>query len=392
MKRSAADHVLNNYAPFLNSTQHELLYVGSKMPVPKFDPETIFEVVTHATKILQTQGPLIEVQPPVCIVGDIHGNLRDLLRIISMYFSETDYKFLFLGDYVDRGPFSLEVVILLYSFLIKYPKRFFLIRGNHEVFDSNSNKTIGLIDDCTLTYQNTRLVDPIYKSFGWLPIAALINNKILCLHGGLSPDLHTIDDIKNIRIPFNSLTNELVSDILWSDPNRLIAQFMDSPRGRGKYFGASVATKFLQSNNLTHLIRGHQCVLHGVEYFSENVITVFSSSYYNDEEENKAGALLINENMEMVPVSLPAFQQTKRFLASFVDAPNIVLTRGTSEVYDTGSPAALSHLPVFSTFGHVTPKKRRNSGLVSLRTLPVSASPSRPIKKFLPLTKFPTHI
>ena len=391
MKRSAADHVLKNYAPFINSTQHELLYVGSKMPVPKFDPETILEIVESATKILQAQGPLIEIQPPVCIVGDIHGNLRDLLRIISLYFTETDYKFLFLGDYVDRGPFSLEVVTLLYSFLIKYPRRFFMIRGNHEVFDSNSSKSIGLIDDCNLTYQSTKLVDPIYRSFGWLPIAALINEKILCLHGGLSPDLHTLDDIKSIKIPFNRLNTELVSDILWSDPNRLIAQFMDSARGRGKYFGASVANKFLRANNLTHLIRGHQCVTHGVEFFSENVITVFSSSYYNDEEENKAGVLLINENMEIVPVSLPAYQQTKRFLASFVDAPNIVLTRGTSEVYN-GSAAALTHLPAFPTFGHITPKKRRNSGLVSLRTVPVSASPTRPVKKYLPIARLPSHL
>ena len=101
MQRTAADFVLKYYAPFLKSTQHELLYVGTKMPVPKFDLDMLRLLISEATDVLRGQSSLIEIEPPVCIIGDIHGNLRDMLRIITMYFSENKYKFLFLGDYVE---------------------------------------------------------------------------------------------------------------------------------------------------------------------------------------------------------------------------------------------------------------------------------------------------
>jgi diadenosine tetraphosphatase ApaH/serine/threonine PP2A family protein phosphatase len=386
MKTTSANLVFKNYTPFLNSTQQELLYVGSKMPIPKFEKETITELIEEALQVLKPQGPLIEIEPPVCIVGDIHGNLRDLLRIISLYFTETDYKFLLLGDYVDRGNFSLEVVTLLYALLVKFPDRFFLLRGNHEFCENF--KSSGLIDDCKFTYDDTSLACEIYSSFDWLPIACLIKKEILCLHGGLSPHLNTIDDIRAIKIPFSKLEDEMVADILWSDPNRLVSQFMDSQRGRGKIFSQVNANRFLQANNLRYLVRGHQCVSEGIEFFSDNVITVFSSSYYNDDEENKAGCLLISPNMELNPVSLPSYQHGKRKGAAFVDVPKKTLTRRSSLVYkDFPNISCFAPIPtVIPTF---SPKKRRMSGSISLKPVPVSAVVKSP-KPFIPRPKIAT--
>ena len=181
----------------------------------------------------------------------------------------------------------------------------------------------------------------------------------------------------------------MVSDILWSDPNRLVSRYMESSRGCGKLFGQNIAARFLEENNLKYLIRGHQCVTDGVDFFSNCVVTVFSSSFYNDVEENKAGCLLIGPDMELTPVTLPAIQHGKRRAATFVDAPNLSLSRrGSSMVYKE-PPKMCSFSPLMTVIPQFTPKKRRMSGVVSIKTLPVSAGTKSP-KPIVPLPKIST--
>lgn len=134
---------------------------------------------------------------------DLHGNIRDLIRILkSISFLESDLKILFLGDYVDKGNFSLEVITLLFSLFLQFPERIFLLRGNHEF--SNVNVEYGFKDELYKQYKNDRLWEKFNSVFNWLPIAALIGNKIICFHGGISPQLKNIDQIRSIERPIST--------------------------------------------------------------------------------------------------------------------------------------------------------------------------------------------
>ena len=318
MKRAAADFIYKIISPFFSFTEQEIFTIGTKIPIPKFSEDIIVELSFKTTSILQTMGPVLELEPPIRIIGDIHGNLHDLLRIINPVLDQTDIKILLLGDYIDRGSYSLEVVIFLFTLLNKYTGRFFLLRGNHEFKGVCSQS--GLLTDLKHSYNSTDLFDTLHDTFEWLPLAAKIGNDYLCLHGGLSPFLNFIEDIKLIPFPIKNYDDKLVSDILWSDPCKSILGFLDSTRGCGVLFGMNVIIKFLNNNNLKKIIRAHQCVSMGVESFNDLVITVFSSSFYRDDE-NRAGYLFIDNNSEIFENSLSPFLALKRINASFVDAP-----------------------------------------------------------------------
>ena len=338
-----ADHVIKMYTPFLNASEHDLMYVGTKMLIPKFQEELIRGLCNEAFSILREQGPFLELTVPICIIGDVHGNLRDLLRLLQNCL-KTNVKFLFLGDYIDRGDFSLEVVTLLFALLVKYPKRFYLLRGNHE-FKENP-KECSLAQELRDHYDSDALAMNIFDTFAWLPIAARINGKVLCVHGGLSPLLQKIEQIQDLKMPITNLEDEMVSDILWSDPNPMVATFVESPRGRGKLFGVAHTVKFLKNNNLKMLIRAHQCIEPGVQFIHKTIVSIFSTSYYNNDVENKAGKLYIDDNCKLVPVKLTAYVQPKRVNSVFFDAPYKVLLTPISQLYKKENTKMSSFMPL----------------------------------------------
>ena len=338
-----ADHVVKMYTPFLDASEHDLMYVGTKMPIPKFQEELIRGLCNEAQLVLKSQGSFLDLCVPICIIGDVHGNLRDLLRLLQNSI-KTNYKFLFLGDYVDRGDFSLEVVTLLFALLVKYPKQFYLLRGNHE-FKENP-KDCSLARELREHYDSDALATNIFETFSWLPIAATINGKILCVHGGLSPRLEKVEQLRGLKMPITDLKDEMISDILWSDPNPMVASFIESPRGRGKLFGVAHTVKFLKDNNLKMLIRAHQCIEPGVQFMHKTIVSIFSTSYYNNDVENKAGKLLIDETCKLIPVKLTAYVQPKRVNATFFDAPYKLLLTPISKLYQKENTKMSSFLPL----------------------------------------------
>lgn len=167
--------------------------------------------------IFMAQPNLLEIEAPMRICGDIHGQYSDLLRLFEQGGFPPESNYLFLGDYVDRGKQSLETICLLLSYKVKYPENFFLLRGNHEC--ASINRIYGFYDECKRRY-NVKTWKTFIDCFNCIPIAAIIDDKIMCMHGGLSPELATLDQIRRIMRPTDIPDTGLLCDLLWSDPDK----------------------------------------------------------------------------------------------------------------------------------------------------------------------------
>ena len=146
------------------------------------------------------------------ICGDIHGQYYDLLRLFEYGGFPPEANYLFLGDYVDRGKQSLETICLLLAYKIKYPENFFILRGNHEC--ASINRIYGFYDECKRRY-NIKLWKTFTDCFNCLPIAAIIDEKIFTMHGGLSPDLNSMEQIRRVMRPTDVSSGLVVSRGSW---------------------------------------------------------------------------------------------------------------------------------------------------------------------------------
>ncbi|CEI97000.1 Putative Serine/threonine-protein phosphatase [Rhizopus microsporus] len=248
-----------------------------------------------AMDIFLSQPSLLELSPPVKVVGDTHGQYTDLIRLFEMGGFPPSANYLFLGDYVDRGKQSLETILLLFCYKIKYPENFFLLRGNHEC--ANVTKVYGFYDEC-----KRRLSAKMWRTFvdvfNTLPIAALVAGKIFCVHGGLSPSLHSMDEIRNIQRPTDVPDYGLLNDLLWSDPAEIEGDWEDNERGVSYVFGKKVINEFLSKFDLDLVCRAHMVVEDGYEFFANrSLVTVFSAPNYCGEFDNFGAIMSVNEEL-----------------------------------------------------------------------------------------------
>jgi serine/threonine-protein phosphatase PP1 catalytic subunit len=206
-------------------------------------------------EIFLQQPCLLELAAPVKICGDIHGQYSDLLRLFEYGGFPPAANYLFLGDYVDRGKQSLETICLLLAYKIKYPENFFLLRGNHEC--ASINRIYGFYDECKRRF-NVKLWKVFTDTFNCLPVAAVIDEKILCMHGGLSPELINVEQIKNIERPTDVPDAGLLCDLLWSDPSKDVKGWGMNDRGVSYTFGADKVAEFLIKNDMDLVCRAHQ--------------------------------------------------------------------------------------------------------------------------------------
>lgn len=242
-----------------------------------------------AREVFSKQPNLLELEAPIKICGDIHGQYSDLLRLFEYGGFPPEANYLFLGDYVDRGKQSLETICLLLAYKIKYPENFFLLRGNHEC--ASINRIYGFYDECKRRY-SIRLWKTFTDCFNCLPVAALIDEKILCMHGGLSPELKSMDQIKNISRPTDVPDTGLLCDLLWADPDKDVVGWGENDRGVSYTFGADSVSEFLQRHDLDLVCRAHQVVEDGYEFFAKRqLVTIFSAPNYCGEFDN-AGAIM----------------------------------------------------------------------------------------------------
>lgn len=176
---------------------------------------SINHVIQKAKQVFMEQPNLLELEAPLKICGDIHGQYYDLLRIFEYGGWPPDSNYLFLGDYVDRGRQSIETIVLLLCFKIKYPENFFLLRGNHEC--AQINRIYGFYDEVRRRY-DIKMWKSFSDCFNCLPSCALIDEKILCMHGGLSPDFHSFESVNKMVRPTEVPDQGLLCDLLWADP------------------------------------------------------------------------------------------------------------------------------------------------------------------------------
>lgn len=279
-------------------------------------------ICDYASHLLLKEPSVLELECPIKVCGDIHGQLNDLIRVLQTGGFDENSKYLFLGDYVDRGPNSLEVICLLFALKSRFPKNIYLLRGNHE--SPEMTESFGFADEIyTKIIDEDKAADVLehfYSAFDCLPIAAVISGKIFCVHGGLSPNMALISEINSIVRPIAIPETGILADLLWSDPNNNVEQWGPNDRGATFTWGYKVAAEFIQTNQLNTIIRAHQMAQNGYSFpFSPktNVITVFTASHYAGQYNNFAAFIEIGE----IPTEIK-YQVLSQVQMNAIDAPN----------------------------------------------------------------------
>lgn len=247
-----------------------------------------------------TEGNIVHLNDPVTVVGDLHGQYYDLLKLLNVGGDPDTTKYLFLGDYVDRGCFSIEVVLLLCALKIRYKDTIYMLRGNHECRQMTSS--FNFKEECLAKYDQD-IYEIFMDLFEALPISAIINGKFITFHGGISPDLKTLEELNKLNRFVEPPKKGIMCDLLWADPVDKLdgslneAYIRNEQRGCSYVFGAEALTKFLHTNKLLSCIRAHEVQLEGFKMYNwrnknfPQIITIFSAPNYCDSYNNK-GAII----------------------------------------------------------------------------------------------------
>lgn len=284
------------------------------MNLPLVTPTNLKAICERAQDIFQSEDMILKLTEEVIIVGDIHGHIIELFRILIRFGWPPLKTYVFLGDIVDRGEFSLETITLILVMKILFPKKVFVIRGNHEFIEMF--KKDGFSNEIYSTYKDVTIENSFNDCFAMMPLAALIFDKVLCIHGGIGPEIMSLKDIEMIPRPiyeYSGVGASVLKSLLWSDPNKYVPGFQPSSRGTGWYFGGEVLAPFLERNGLDCIVRGHECVEKGVEMcFSRKCITVFTASRYCGLSTNKSGVLIVKSATDWDVVTflpVPCYQK-----------------------------------------------------------------------------------
>lgn len=248
-----------------------------------------------AREILIEESNVQRVDAPVTICGDIHGQFHDLIELFKVGGECPDTNYLFLGDYVDRGFNSVETFLLLLALKVRFPDRVTLIRGNHE--SRQITQVYGFYDECLRKYGSLNVWRYCTEIFDYLSLAAVVDDRILCVHGGLSPNIKSLDDIRAIDRKQEVPHDGPMCDLMWSDPEDIEGYSM-SARGAGYLFGGDVVEEFNRTNNIDLICRAHQLVMEGYKLmFNDQLVTVWSAPNYVYRCGNVAAILELDENL-----------------------------------------------------------------------------------------------
>lgn len=287
-----------------------------KPPVKRqffLDANDVAELCDTAQQIFEQEPIVLKLRAPIKIFGDLHGQFGDLMRLFDEYgFPSTAgdityIDYLFLGDYVDRGQHSLETITLLLALKIEHPEHVHLIRGNHEAADINA--LFGFRIECIERMGERDGIWAWHRFnvlFNWLPLAALIEQRIICMHGGIGRSINFVSQIESLRRPLTMDAGSIVlMDLLWSDPteNDSVEGLHPNARGPGLVtFGPDRVLAFCKNNDLQMIVRAHECVMDGFERFAQgHLITLFSATNYCGTANNAGAILVLGRDLVVVP-------------------------------------------------------------------------------------------
>ncbi|CCK70644.1 calcineurin catalytic subunit A KNAG_0E03900 [Huiozyma naganishii CBS 8797] len=298
----------------------------------------ILHILKLAIELLSREPNLLEVPAPVTVCGDIHGQYFDLMKLFEVGGDPATTPYLFLGDYVDRGSFSIECLMYLYSLKLNFPDHIWLLRGNHECKHLTSYFTFK--NECLQKYSMI-VYDTCCTSFNALPLAAIMNGQYFCVHGGISPELNSVEDVNKINRFREIPSRGLMCDLVWADPVETYDEDMDDKhlfvpnevRGCSYAFTYAASCQFLQKTGLLSIIRAHEAQDAGYRMYKNtktlgfpSLLTLFSAPNYLDTYKNKAAILKYENNIMNIrqfnmsphPYWLPDFMDVFTWSLPFV--------------------------------------------------------------------------
>ncbi len=292
----------------------EKSYLKNLIKKPKIISELKFEQLSNVFQQVKShfkeENSLLEFkldgkEEEVYVIGDIHGNLQSMLKLIEIIEKKNPKLVIFLGDIVDRGTYQLECLILVFALKVIEPNRYFLLRGNHETLEMN--QYYGFFQDFMSRFKDQSKFNEILSIYDILPICAVINDNILCLHGGIPEDFDILKKLKNKKHKDLDKTtiNLGIYQILWNDPKEVeILNFSNSFRGPGiKFFGQRAFDAFMKKNNLQLLIRAHECFPEGYRwFFNKRLLSIFSSANYRGYFSPNPGSYAIIRDNNLIPM------------------------------------------------------------------------------------------
>ncbi|CCE61729.1 hypothetical protein TPHA_0B00570 [Tetrapisispora phaffii CBS 4417] len=352
-KVSTVERVVKSIPPIIGKTptdeelfdkvtglpNHELLREHFKRE-GRLTPEQASKIIMMATKCLSQEPNLLSVPAPITVCGDIHGQYFDLLKLFEVGGDPKTTPYLFLGDYVDRGSFSFECLIYLYSLKLNFSDHIWLLRGNHECKHLTSYFTFK--NECLHKY-DLKIYELCCSSFNALPLAAIMNGQYFCVHGGISPELRSVQDVHKINRFREIPSRGLMCDLLWADPSedydnapeeRDSESFIPNKvRGCSYAFTYKASCEFLQRTGLLSIIRAHEAQDAGYRMYKStkslgfpSLLTLFSAPNYLDTYKNKAAILKYEANIMNIrqfnmsphPYWLPDFMDVFTWSLPFV--------------------------------------------------------------------------
>jgi len=271
-------------------------WIEQLMECKQLSENQVKSLCEKAKEILAKESNVQEVKCPVTVCGDVHGQFHDLMELFRIGGKSPDTNYLFMGDYVDRGYYSVETVSLLVTLKVRFRERITILRGNHE--SRQITQVYGFYDECLRKYGNANVWKYFTDLFDYLPLTALVDGQIFCLHGGLSPSIDTLDHIRALDRLQEVPHEGPMCDLLWSDPDDR-GGWGISPRGAGYTFGQDISETFNHSNGLTLVSRAHQLVMEGYNWSHDrNVVTIFSAPNYCYRCGNQASIMELDDALK----------------------------------------------------------------------------------------------